>query len=196
MSKTGKQNRDTKNVIREINENIKVIAENTEQTNNTVSNIKGNTDEWGKGSNPKFSKISQIIAMAAGITTIIVGIITVIVMFIPKDNSPTEGLVNESTIHPTRTEPYEIYLYPEYRSFEVGFHNDMTASLNFDTDSVSITAYLNSVKNGDTVIMQQKNATEWQTKVKFMEPGTFEVIATATAPDGTIVEGSVEVEVY
>lgn len=196
MAKTGKQNRDTNNVIREINENIKVIAENTEQINNNVSNIKDNTDEWVKGSNSKFSKTSQIIAMAAGITTIIVGIITAFVTFIPKDNSPTEGYVNESAIYPITAEPYEIYLYPEYRSFKVGFHNDMTATLNFDTDSVSITAYLNSVKNGDTVIMQQKNATEWQTKVEFMEPGTFEVIATATAPDGTIVEGSVEVEVY
>lgn len=106
MAKTGKQNRDTNNVIREMNENIKIIA------------------------------------MAAGIATIIVGIITVFVTFIPKDNSPTEGYVNESAIHPITAEPYEIYLYPEYRSFEVGFHNDMTASLNFDTDSVSITAYL------------------------------------------------------
>lgn len=196
MRKNRKQNLYTNNAIQEINENIKVIAENTEQTNSTVSDIRNNTNELVHSNNSRFFKTSQIIAIAAGITTIIVGIITVTAMFIPKDHSQTESFSNESGINTATVEPYEIYLYPEYRSFSVGFHNDMTATLNFDTESVSITAYLNSEKNGDTVIMQQKNATEWQAKVVFTEPGIFEVIATATAPDGTTVEGSVEVEVY
>lgn len=195
MRKNRKQNLYTNNAIQEINENIKVIAENTEQTNSTVSDIKNNTDELVHSNNSRFFKTSQIIAIAAGITTIIVGIITVTAMFIPKGHAQTESFSNESATN-TTVEPYEIYLYPEYTSFSVGFHNDITATLNFDTESVIITAYLNSVKNGDTVIMKQKNATEWQTKVEFTEPGIFEVIATATAPNGTTVEGSVEVEVY
>lgn len=90
---------------------------------------------------------------------------------------------------------YEIYLYPDYSRVEVGFQTDITATLNFDTDSVSIDAYLDSVHNGDTVTMKQKNSSEWQAKVYFEETGTYEIVATATASDESIVKGTVEVEV-
>lgn len=43
--------------------------------------------------------------------------------------------------------------------------------------------------------MKQKNSTEWQAKVYFEEVGIYEIIATATASDGSIVKGTVEIEV-
>lgn len=90
---------------------------------------------------------------------------------------------------------YEIYLYPEYRKVVIDFPTDITATLNFDTDLVSIDAYLNSDHNGDTVKMTQKNSSEWQAKVYFEKIGTYKIRATAKAPDGTIIEGTVKIEV-
>ncbi|MBO5055384.1 MAG: hypothetical protein J6C64_03385 [Lachnospiraceae bacterium] len=43
--------------------------------------------------------------------------------------------------------------------------------------------------------MTQKNTNEWQAKIYFEETGIFEVVATAAAPDGSIIEDSVEIEV-
>ena len=43
--------------------------------------------------------------------------------------------------------------------------------------------------------MTQKNSSEWLARIYFEEAGIFRVIATATAPDGATVEGSVEIEV-
>lgn len=95
----------------------------------------------------------------------------------------------------TTTSAYEIYLYSDYKRVEVGFQTDIIATLNFDTDSVNIDAYCDSIHNGDTVIMTQKNSSEWQAKVYFQETGTFEIVATAVAPDGNVLQGTVEIEV-
>lgn len=95
----------------------------------------------------------------------------------------------------TTTSAYKIYLYSDYKRVEVGFQTDITATLNFDTDSVNIDAYRDFVHNGDTVIMTQKNSSQWQVKVCFQEKGTFEIVATAVAPDGNVIEGTVEIEV-
>lgn len=70
----------------------------------------------------------------------------------------------------------------------------MTATLNFEADEVSITAYLASGKV-DTVILNRKNATEWGNKVEFDEIGIHTIVATAVAPNGRTIEGSAEVEV-
>jgi hypothetical protein len=71
---------------------------------------------------------------------------------------------------------------------------DMTASLNFETDAVIITAYLAS-GGENTVSLERKNATEWQKKVEFTETGVHEIVVTATAPNGKVIENSIEVEV-
>ena len=71
---------------------------------------------------------------------------------------------------------------------------DMTASLNFETDAVIITAHLAS-GGEDTVSLERKNATEWQKNVEFTETGVHEIVVTATAPSGEVIENSIEVEV-
>ncbi len=70
----------------------------------------------------------------------------------------------------------------------------MTATLNFEHDEVSITAYLASGKV-DTLIMNRKNPTEWGKKVVFNETGIHKIVATAVAPDGRTIEGITEIEV-
>lgn len=45
---------------------------------------------------------------------------------------------------------YKIYLYSEYSTFYIGMQIDMTASVNFETDAVIVTAYLASGRE-DTV---------------------------------------------
>ena len=70
----------------------------------------------------------------------------------------------------------------------------MTATLNFEADSVNITAYLASGKS-DTLPMSRKNSTEWEEKVIFNETGTHKIVAAATAPDGSVLEDTIEVEV-
>lgn len=89
---------------------------------------------------------------------------------------------------------YKIYLYPEYSTFYIGMQIDMTASVNFETDAVIITAYLASGRE-DTVSLERKNTTEWQKKVEFTETGVHEIVVTATAPNGEVIENSIEVKV-
>lgn len=98
--------------------------------------------------------------------------------------------VNESVQEPE----YKIYLYPEYSTFDITTKVDMTAFLNFETDAVSITAYLASGRE-DTVPLERESTTEWKKKVEFTETGVHEVVVTATAPDGEVIENSIEVEV-
>ena len=89
---------------------------------------------------------------------------------------------------------YKIYLYPEYSTFYIGMQIDMTASVNFETDAVIITAYLASGRE-DTVSLERKNTTEWQKKVEFTETGVHEIVVTAIAPNGEVIENSIEVKV-
>lgn len=70
----------------------------------------------------------------------------------------------------------------------------MTATLNFETDSVSITPYLASDKS-DTLSMSRKNSTEWEEKVIFNETGTHKIVATAAAPDGSVLDDTIEIKV-
>ncbi|MCM1166494.1 MAG: hypothetical protein NC299_12970 [Lachnospiraceae bacterium] len=95
---------------------------------------------------------------------------------------------------PTVPSGYTFFLYSEYSQITLYGENNMTATLNFDTDEVAITAHLAS-GNVDTLYMNRKNSTEWGKKVIFDEVGTHKIVATAVAPDGSIVEGTTKIEV-
>ena len=49
--------------------------------------------------------------------------------------------------------------------------------------------------DGDTLSMIRNNETEWHKKVYFEHTGTYEIIATAIAPDGRTIENSIKIEV-
>ncbi len=83
----------------------------------------------------------------------------------------------------------------EYSKLKVNGPTDILATLNFDANAVSISAYLDSVIDGDILKMERKNETEWHKKVCFVHTGIYKVVATATASNGDIVEGYVEIEV-
>lgn len=170
--------------LADINKGVQTLAETSGKTGEKLDDIKYNTDELVRGSRAKLPLIVAII----GVVVAIIGIIISIV-------KPTAESLSDISGTDTTTSAYEIYLYSDYKRIEVGFQTDIIATLNFDTDSVNIDAYLDSVHNGDTVIMTQKNLSEWQAKVYFQETGTFEIVATATAPDGNVIEGIVEIEV-
>lgn len=70
----------------------------------------------------------------------------------------------------------------------------MTATLNFETDSVSITAYLASGKV-DTLVMSKKSSYEWQEKVIFNEVGTHKVVASAIDRNGIEITDTISIEV-
>lgn len=194
MRKRGNQNKETANAINRMDKNIETIAKNSVQTNQNVNDIKNNTETLIKNNNSKLSTTMTII----GTTAAVIGTIaTVIGLIVAIKSSLDKGVPTEpvtATLSPTIA-PYEIFLYPDYKRLKVYAETDITATLNFDTASVIINAYLDSVKNGDTVEMTQKNTNEWQAKIYFEEIGIFEVVATATAPDGSIIEKSVEIEV-
>ena len=180
-------NKKDEEIIIKNNNNDKILNEYKKN----INDIKNNTDILVKNTN---AKLSTIIALIAAVATIIGTISTIVGIIISNRNSPPGGI---SPYAPTATPApsYTIYLYPEYKKLKIGAETDITATLNFDTDFVSINAYLNSSPNGETVKMVQKTSSEWQAKIYFEETGIFEVIATATAPDGTIIEGTVEIEV-
>lgn len=99
-----------------------------------------------------------------------------------------------ASFEPTSPDEYMIFLYSEYSKITIYGENNMTATLNFDADEVSITAYLAS-GNVDTLYMNRKNSTEWGKKVIFDEVGVHKIVASAVAPDGNIVEGTTKIEV-
>lgn len=121
-------------------------------------------------------------------------ILTIIGLLISASGVSAWGIINNYKEHHKEDEQYKIYLYSEYRKVTIGVETDITATLNFDTDSVSITAYLAS-GNRDTLVMQQKNNTEWQKKVYFDEIGIHTIAVTAVDPNGDLVEDTIEVEV-
>ena len=47
----------------------------------------------------------------------------------------------------------------------------------------------------ERIQLERKNATEWQKNVEFTETGVHEIVVTATAPSGEVIENSIEVEV-
>lgn len=174
MPKSRNRNKEIANTLRKINENSETTAQNTQSANEKLDAIKDNTEEIKKIGK---SKIALVITIITAVATV-------------------SGFTIKDIVQKSRAdEPqYEIYLYSEYSKVILNQATDMTATLNFDTDSVSITAHLAS-GGSDTLTMERKNSTEWQKKVKFVETGIHEVVATAVAPDGNIVETSIEVEV-
>lgn len=114
-----------------------------------------------------------------------------------KDDSTMSGIpLEESSSLSNESSPEEckIFLYSEYSKITIYGENNMTATLNFETDEVTITAYLASGKV-DALTMDRKNSTEWGKKVIFNETGIHKIVATATAPNGCVIEGTTEIEV-
>lgn len=93
-----------------------------------------------------------------------------------------------------KPEPYSVTLFSEYSIITIYQETNMIATLNFEAESVSITAHLASGKS-DTLSMSKKNSTEWEEKVIFNETGVHKVVATAITPDGDVVENSIQIEV-
>lgn len=199
MRRNRKTDREVKSTLDAIKENSKTIAENsqtvavnTERTNEKLDDMKSDMAEIKKNS---ASKVGTIIAVI-GVLVAISGVSVVGIVDRWKANTEAETAIAESESEPeVEPEPeYAIYLYPEYSTFSIGAEIDMTASLNFETDAVSITAHLAS-GDEDTLELYRKNTTEWQKKVVFTETGVHEIVVTATAPNGEVIESSIEVEV-
>lgn len=191
MRKRKNQNEKVIRAINDMQQSSQIIAENTEHINKKLDNIQQNSqittnniesankklDDMQKAAKSKLPTILTIIALIVSVSGISIWEI--------YDNYKKNNKENE---------PYEIYLYSEYGKVTMGVATDITATLNFDSDSVSITAYLASGKT-DTLEMQRKNDTEWQKKVYFNETGIHTIVVTAVDPDGNLVEDTIEVEV-
>jgi len=190
----GKRKYHTKKIntaLSDMHRGVQTFVETSDEIRENLDDIKCNTDELVKTNR---AKLPLIIAFFGAAATIIGTIATIIGIIISNGKPAVETTANGSCTD-TTAPAYEIYLYSDYKRLETGAETNITATLNFNTDFVSIDAYLNNVHNGDTIIMAQKNSSEWQAKVYFQETGIFEVIATATAPDGTTIKGTVEIEV-
>lgn len=174
MPKNRNQNKEIVKTLHKIYDNSDAIAQHTQFTNEKLDAIKNDTERIKKG---RISKIALVIAIITAVATVSGVTIKDIVQKSHKD-----------------TPQYAIYLYSEKGKVTLNQSTDITATLNFDTDSVSITAHLASGTN-DTLKMDQKSATEWQKRVRFVETGIHEVIATALDPDGNLVQTSIKVEV-
>lgn len=186
MGRNRKAGREHKSALGVIEKNSQTIAENTEHINEKLDDIKSDV---GKIQGSTASKLPVIIAVITLLVTISgVSVAGIWNGWNSKTRSEAETVESES-------EPeYKIYLYSEYSKFNIDMEVDMTASLNFEADVVSITAHLAS-GGEDTLQLDRKNAMEWQKKVKFTETGIHEVVVTATAPNGEVIENSIEVEV-
>lgn len=71
----------------------------------------------------------------------------------------------------------------------------MTTTLNFDTNAVIISAYLDSVMASDTLSIIRNNETEWHKKGYFEHIGTYEIIATSITPNRKTIEKSIKIVV-
>lgn len=188
MGRNRRTDRELKNTVGAIKENSQTIAENTVHTNEKLDDIKNDIDTIKKSSTSKLPVIIAIITLLVAISG--VSIVGMIDRFKSRTELEAGTAVDESEQEPE----YKIDLYSEYSTFDITKEVDMIASLNFETDAVSITAHLASGRE-NTVLLKRKNATEWQNKVKFTETGVHEVVVTATAPNGEVIENSIEVEV-
>lgn len=172
MSKRRKKNIDTVNTVNRIDKNIEIIAKNSEETNK-------NLDSLINSNKSKLTKTITIVTFLAALVTI-------------------SGFTLKDLIKKNNADPqpqFEIYLSSEYSKIEANAHTDILATLNFDANAVSIAAYMDSDIDGDILKMERKNETEWHKKVRFEHTGIYKVVATATAPNGDIIEGYVEIEV-
>lgn len=221
MGRNRRTDREIKNSVDVIKENSKIIAENSRTMVENTGRTNEKLDDMGsdidaiKGSSQKIaenaesineklddvrnstkSKLPIIIAII-GVIVAIIGVIASIsgisIVDIIADKK-TADVTSESVSEAEPEPEYKIYLYPEYSKFSIYAEVDMTASLNFETDAVNITAHLASGKE-ESVPLEQKNSEEWQKKVIFDEVGVHEVVVAATAPNGEVIENSIEVEV-
>lgn len=167
--------------------NSQTVAENTGRTNDKLDDIKNDVTEIRKNTASKLSVIIAIIGVIVAIIGVIASISGISIVDIISGKKTTDAVSEQEA-------EYKIYLYPEYSKFSIYAEVDMTASLNFETDAVNITAHLASGKE-ESVPLEQKNSEEWQKKVIFDEVGVHEVVVAATAPNGEVIENSIEVEV-
>ena len=188
MGRNRKMDRGFKSTLDGIKESAQTIAKNTGRTNEKLDDMKSDIGKITKSSTSKLPVIIAVITLLVTVSG--VSVIGVYDRWKSKTRSEMETANDES-----RTESeYRIYLYPEYSTFNKGMKIDMTASLNFETDAVSITAHLAS-GGEDTVPLARKNETEWQKRVEFTEVGIHEIVVSAAAPNGKVIENSIEVEV-
>ena len=192
MGRIRKADRELKSTLDEIKESSQIIAKNTEHTNEKLDAMRSDIGEIKKSST---SKLPVIIAFITLLVTVSgVKVVGVFDRWKTKTEPEVKTVDDKSESEPESQPEYKIYLYSEYSTFNIGKKIDMTASLNFETDAVIITAHLAS-GGENTVSLERKNATEWQKKVEFTETGVHEIVVTATAPNGEVIENSIEVEV-
>ena len=192
MGRNRKADREFKSTLDVIKESSQTIAKNTEHTNEKLDAMKSDIGEIKKSSTSKLPVIIAIITLLVAISG--VSVVGILDRWKSKTESEVKIVDDKSESEPESEPEYKIYLYPEYSTFNIGMQIDMTASLNFETDAVIITAHLAS-SGEDTVSLERKNATEWQKNVEFTETGVHEIVVTATAPSGEVIENSIEVEV-
>lgn len=191
MRKKKNQNEKVIQALNNIQKSNQTTAKNTEITNQKLDNIQRNTQITARNMENANEKLNDIQKSTKSKLPII---LTIIGLIISASGVSAWGIYNNYKEHHKENEQYEIYLYSEYSKVTIGVEIDITATLNFDTDLVSITVYLAS-GNRDTLEMQQKNNTEWQKKVYFDEIGIHTIVVTAVDPNGNLVEDTIEVEV-
>lgn len=224
MGRYRKQDRELKESFNEIKESSRATAENTGHTNEKLDAMKSDIDlileknqtmaENIEHANEKLdaikedtavppkgrgSKIKAFLEVAALLVTISGVSGTVIYNSLkPKSEPETEAVaapeVGEEEETAAKEPEYEIFLYSEYSTIKAYVETDITATLNFETDAVTITAYYES-GGEDTIPLNRKNTTEWQKRVYFDKLGVHQIVVTATAPDGEIIENSIDIEV-
>lgn len=196
MGRNRKRDREFKETFNEIKESSRATAENTEHTNKKLDVIKEDTAVPSKDRGSKIKAFLEFVALLVTVSGVSGTVIYNSLK--PKSEPEAETVATPETRmeeEPAAKEPeYEIYLYPEYTTIDEGTNVEMTATLNFETDAVDITAYLASGKK-ESVSLKQKNATEWQKMVYFNQLGVHEIVVTATAPSGEVIKNSIEVEV-
>lgn len=155
---------------------------------NQEANVSGGNNDDDKTDKPKQGLLAKIIAALATVCTIS-GISVWTVWQHLSNNDISSNISSEISV-----EQNEVFLHSEYSKITIYQETNMTATLNFEADSVVLTAYLASGKS-DSLDMSQKNSTEWVEKVIFNEVGVHEIQVTATAPNGDVFKNSIEVEV-
>ncbi len=210
MGRKRKQDKELQSTLKDISESNRAIAENTVQTNEKLDAIKDDTEKSSRSKIPLYSLIVAVIALVVTVSGLSVSGIydRWKAAAEPKPVSKMEPEVVPEMKVEAGTEPemetkaetdaeepeYTIYLYSAYSTVKVYAETEMTATLNFETDAVSITAYYES-GGEDTIALKRKNATEWQKTVYFEKLGVHKVVVTAETPDGETIENSIEVEV-
>lgn len=212
----------TNEKLDKLTETSRATAESTALTNEQLRAIKSDTEKSSKSKIPLYSLIVAVITLVVAISGYSVKSIidgknldsgaepTAETVAEPKTEVAAEVVpemeVEAETESETETKAetereiaaeesaHTIYLYSEYNPVELYVETEITATLNFETDAVAITAYLASGEES-TLPLERKNATEWQKKVQFTETGVHKVVVTAETSDGETIENSIEVEV-